>query len=66
MATVLARPSTSTEAARPALSAFLNELTSLCQKHGIGLTDGATLFLMEQEDYYRVFSANEESEISFI
>lgn len=47
------------------LRTFLDELTRVCREHGIGLTDGAELYIMEQEDHARAFSANEQSELSF-
>lgn len=69
MATVLDRPA-ATEAraayvTNAALNAFLAELSELSRRHGIGLTDGATLYLMEPEDFTRSYTASDESELSF-
>lgn len=63
MATVLERPSATH--AHHDVDDFLSELTQLCQRHGVGLTNGAALFLMESEDFSRAFSVNDESELSF-
>jgi hypothetical protein len=53
--------------ARPSadLEAFLNDLGEVSRKHGIALTDGATLYIMEQEDFARSYSADSESALTF-
>ena len=47
------------------LSAFLAELGDLSRRHGFGLTDGAAVYMMEQEDYARSYIVNDQSELSF-
>lgn len=65
MATFPERLSTIIVADSPSVLDFLNEMTQLCQKYGLGLTGGTVLFVMEREDYSRVFSVNAESELTF-
>jgi len=48
-----------------ALSGFLAELGELSRRCGIGLTDGATIYLMETEDDSRSYTADDESRLSF-
>lgn len=45
--------------------AFARELSSLCRKHGIGVTGDTTLFLMEQEDHQFDYSTGPDSKLYF-
>ena len=47
------------------LKAFLADLGELSRHHGIGVGDGATLYVMEREDYSRSYLTNEQSELTF-
>ena len=47
------------------LASFLRELTSLCLSHGVGITAGSKLFILEYEDCWRTFSADENSQLMF-
>ena len=48
-----------------ALRAFLIELDQLSYRHGIALSEGATLFLMERYDYECRYTATDESALIF-
>lgn len=48
-----------------ALGAFLNELGELSRRYGLAITEGATLFLMDDDDYVRSYVADDESCLSF-
>lgn len=65
MATVFKPGMTVEQANGPALVAFLAALGDLSRKHGIALTDGASLYVMEQEDFARSYLATDESELTF-
>lgn len=43
---------------------FLSDLTDLCNRHGVGITGEADLFLMDREDYDRVYSMTENGRIT--
>ncbi len=45
---------------------YLSDLADISKKHGIGLTGKATLFLMEQDDYSRVYRIDETSRLFFM
>ncbi|HEV7659936.1 MAG TPA: hypothetical protein VGO55_08835 [Allosphingosinicella sp.] len=47
------------------VEAFLRDLEEVGRRHGIGLTDGASLYLMEPEDFARSYLANDASELTF-
>lgn len=47
------------------VSRFLSELGELSRRHGLAITDGASLYIMEQEDYARTYLASDESILSF-
>jgi hypothetical protein len=47
------------------VEAFLRDLGEVSRKHGIGLTDGATLYLMEPEDFARSYLADNKSDLTF-
>jgi hypothetical protein len=64
MATVLERPIAGQQAAVD-LTGFLADLTSLSHRYGVGIADGATLFLLEREDFSRRFSADSESLLGY-
>lgn len=53
------------EPVREAVSSFLADLNEASRRHGIGLTHGPTLFLMETEDYDRAYSFSPDSELVF-
>ena len=67
MATVLTRKpeQRTTDIAHNTLETFLTELGELSRRHGIAIGDGASLYVMEQEDYARSYLASDESELSF-
>jgi len=46
------------------LICFERELTELCRKSGLGLT-GATVFVMEAEDWALEYSINDQSQLTF-
>jgi len=48
-----------------ALAAFLADLSDISHRQGIAVVDGATLFVIEREDFARTYSANDESSLSF-
>lgn len=64
MATVLERPIIASKASAD-VDQFLCELTQLSHRHGLGLTNGASLYLMEPEDYARTFAASDDSDLTF-
>lgn len=43
---------------------FAQELSELCRKHGLGLTN-ATVFVMEPEDYLLQYAVDDESCLTF-
>ena len=45
---------------------FLDELTKLSTKHGIGITEGAVLFVLEKEDYDSRYRIDHESNLSLV
>lgn len=46
-------------------AAFLEALTDLSQKTGIGITGSPTLFLLEPEDRVRTYQSDDESNLSY-
>ena len=67
MATVLERPSTAQNESAPTadLNGFLAALGELSRQYGIAIGDGASLYLMEREDYARSYVTSDASELSF-
>ena len=67
MATVLERATSDQSRTVPVadLSGFLAELGESSRRYGLGIGDGASLYLMEQEDYSRSYQASDESDLSF-
>jgi hypothetical protein len=49
-----------------AAALFLEALNELSQCHGIGLTGGMNLFLMECDDYERKYTVDVESRVEFV
>ena len=49
-----------------ALAEFLTELGGLSRRYGLGLTEGATVYLMTREDYDCEYDADDESRLSFV
>lgn len=47
------------------VEAFLRDLGEASRKYGIGLTDGASLYLMAPEDFTRSYSADGKSVLTF-
>ena len=47
------------------LERFLRELGELSYKYGLALTNGASLYAMEREDYARTYRADAESQLTF-
>lgn len=65
MATALQeRPHVGTQTL-PDIEAFLRDLGELSRKHGLALTDGASLYVMEQEDFARSYLADDASALTF-
>jgi hypothetical protein len=44
---------------------FLDDLTILCRKYGIGITGELQLFLMEWDDYDRIYRVGDASRFTF-
>lgn len=49
----------------PDVEGFTRELSDLCRRYGIGITDNAVLFVMEQDDYQLNYSARDGSTLVF-
>jgi hypothetical protein len=47
------------------IDAFLNDLTAVCHKHGIGLAQSATMFLLECDDDERRWRETNNGLIEF-
>jgi hypothetical protein len=47
------------------IEAFLRDLGEVSRRHGLGLTDGASLYLMEREDFARSYLVDDESAVTF-
>lgn len=45
---------------------FLAALTALSRQYGIGITGDAQLFVMERDDYERIYRAGRESQVDFV
>ena len=67
MATVLERASGKAQKSdcSQELTAFLAELGELSRRFGLAIGDGASLYVMEPEDYARAYLASDESGLSF-
>jgi hypothetical protein len=48
------------------LNIFLNDLTELSLKHGLGINEGGVLYELESDDYERRYSCDEDSKIDFV
>ncbi len=47
------------------VSAFLEELASISKKFGVGIAGNPILFLMEADDYDRIYQSDAESRLEF-
>lgn len=47
------------------LGAFLAEMSDLSSAHGFGLTEGATLYVLEADDLNRVYFVTDDSKLGF-
>jgi hypothetical protein len=47
------------------LSVFLDGLTELSRKHGVGIAGSPVLFVMESDDQERAYACDAESNLSF-
>jgi hypothetical protein len=45
---------------------FLRELTELSRRYGLGLVGPVTLFLMEEDDFDRVYRCEDGDRIEFV
>ena len=45
--------------------AFLSDLGDLSRRHGLAIGDGATLYVMEQDDFTRAYRLSGDSELTF-
>lgn len=68
MATVMERPLARDSARQPEakMEGFLAELGEISRRYGIAISDGATLYLMEPDDYARSYSTSNESDLTFL
>lgn len=48
------------------LRQFLNELTNLSHRYGLGITGDAILYELEREDSERNYHCNDDSELEFV
>lgn len=48
------------------LRAFLDELTELSHKHGLGITGYPALFVLEADDTERRYSCDDDSQLEFV
>lgn len=48
------------------INAFLNELTSLSHKHGLGVNSNGDLYELEAEDAERRYSCDDDSKLDFV
>ena len=67
MTTVLERPAEDSAKlnADVPLREFLADLGDISRRYGIAISDGASLYVMEPEDYARSYLVSNESELTF-
>jgi hypothetical protein len=48
------------------LQQFLSDLTELSRRYKIGITDKPHLFIMDNDDYERIYSCDADSVLAFV